>query len=450
LIEFYAPWCGHCKQLAPEYEVAATALKRFDPSVPLAKVDCTEAGKESCSKYGVTGYPTLKIFKNGEFSSEYSGPRDSSGIIKYMKSKAGPTTRQLDSEAALKKFVGNADTVVVGYFKDDSSSLFATFKKVADGLSEDFSFGHTFGSQEVTGDQIVIYYPARLHSKFEAKTKKFEGAEEVSQIKSWIEENAMGIVGHRTASNSKFFEQKPLVVVYYKVDYERNTKGTNYWRNRVMKVAKKVLDSGKKATFAISSSADLSHELAEFGVDAADDAVLYVTIKDSKNQKFKMNGVFNMETFETFLNDFFNNKLTVYMKSEPIPEANDQAVKVVVAKNFEEIVNAPDKDVLIEFYAPWCGHCKTLAPKYDELAEKLKNEPSITIAKMDATANDVPSNFQVQGFPTLFFVPKGSKDAPRQYNGGREVKDFLEYIARESTEPLKTFDRSGAPLKSEL
>ena len=65
--------------------------------------------------------------------------------------------------------------------------------------------------------------------------------------------------------------------------------------------------------------------------------------------------------------------------------------------NFDEIVNDPSKDVLLEFYAPWCGHCKALAPKYDELGEKLKDNPSIVIAKIDATANDYPSTYQVRG-----------------------------------------------------
>lgn len=45
--------------------------------------------------------------------------------------------------------------------------------------------------------------------------------------------------------------------------------------------------------------------------------------------------------------------------------------QVVVAKNFDEIVNDPERDVLIEFYAPWCGHCKQLEPKYTELGEMV-------------------------------------------------------------------------------
>ena len=67
-----------------------------------------------------------------------------------------------------------------------------------------------------------------------------------------------------------------------------------------------------------------------------------------------------------------------------------------MAKNFDELVTNTDKDVLIEFYAPWCGHCKSLAPKYDELGEKMAEE-AVEIVKMDATANDVPSDFDVKG-----------------------------------------------------
>jgi protein disulfide isomerase family A protein 3 len=136
------------------------------------------------------------------------------------------------------------------------------------------------------------------------------------------------------------------------------------------------------------------------------------------------------------------------MKSEPIPDNTEEAVKVAVAKNFDELVNDPTKDVLIEFYAPWCGHCKSLAPKYEELATKLKKENDIVIAKMDATANDVPANYQVSGFPTIYFAPKNNKQSPKQYQGGREVKDFIEYLAKEATDELSGYDRAGKKKKS--
>ena len=59
------------------------------------------------------------------------------------------------------------------------------------------------------------------------------------------------------------------------------------------------------------------------------------------------------------------------MKSESIPDDNDGPVTVIVGKNFNDVVNDDTKDVLIEFYAPWCGHCKALAPKFEELGEKV-------------------------------------------------------------------------------
>lgn len=51
-------------------------MRTDDPPVAFAKVDCTEAGKEICGKFSVSGYPTLKIFRNGEVAQDYNGPRE--------------------------------------------------------------------------------------------------------------------------------------------------------------------------------------------------------------------------------------------------------------------------------------------------------------------------------------------------------------------------------------
>ncbi|XP_045215771.2 protein disulfide-isomerase A3-like [Mercenaria mercenaria] len=446
LVEFFAPWCGHCKRLAPEYEKAATSLKKNDPPVSLAKVDCT-ANTEVCGKYGVSGYPTLKIFKNGEMAEDYNGPREADGIVKTMRGKAGPASKELTEVGQAEKFLDSSEYGVVGFFKSADSDLAKTFQKVASAMSESINFAHTY-SGDINkkygyDDDIVLFQPKRLHSKFEESKQKYTDDATVFKLKSWIADQSLGLCAHRTSDNADKLK-KPLIVAYYDVDYTKNVKGTNYWRNRVMKVGKKLKDAGKSVYFAISSKDDFSHELNEFGITSPSDDKPTVAARDSKDQKFIMTDEFSMDNLEKFANELLDGKLEPYLKSEPVP-TQDQPVKVLVGKNFQDIVT-DDKDVLIEFYAPWCGHCKQLEPKYTELAEKLADEPELVIAKMDATANDVPPPYEVQGFPTIYFKPKGS--TPKKYQGGREVTDFVKYLAKEAKVELKGYNRDGKKKKS--
>jgi protein disulfide isomerase family A protein 3 len=448
LVEFYAPWCGHCKRLAPEYEEAATKLKSTDPLVPLAKVDCT-AEKSICEKFGVSGYPTLKVFKNGAFAFEYEGGRNADGIIKYMLSKAGPSTKELTNNADFDKFIGSTLPVVVGFFSSEGSTLQKLFQTVADGLAEDFRFAHSYNAEVnkkagYEDDAIVIFSPKMLHNKFEENNRKYTGsASSSATLRTWIEENIHGFAGVRTSFNQKYFNRKPLVIAYYLVDYEKNPKGTNYWRNRIMKVGKQVKQKlGVDVTFAVSNFRDM-HDINEYGIETPEDSKIYIVGRDNNDRKYVMSDDFTLENFEKWLTSFLQGKLEAYLKSEPIPSSNDEPVKVVVAKNFNDIVNDESKDVLIEFYAPWCGHCKSLEPKYNEAAEKLSKEKDIVIAKMDATANDVPAPYEVKGFPTIYYASKNNKKFPQPYNGGREVDDIVRFIAQSSTDALKTFDRNG-------
>ena len=101
---------------------------------------------------------------------------------------------------------------------------------------------------------------------------------------------------------------------------------------------------------------------------------------------------------------------------------------MVVGNTFEKIVMDPKKDVLIELYAPWCGHCKSLEPVYKSVAKHFKSNKNIVIAKMDATANDAPPQFASSGFPTIYFAPAGKKGEPMKYDGARGKDDFIKYI----------------------
>jgi len=77
-VPVYAPWCGHCKALAPEYEDAATQLK--EKNIKLVKVDCTEE-TDLCQKHGVEGYPTLKVFRGLDNVTPYKGQRKAAAYV---------------------------------------------------------------------------------------------------------------------------------------------------------------------------------------------------------------------------------------------------------------------------------------------------------------------------------------------------------------------------------
>ncbi|XP_019934921.2 protein disulfide-isomerase A3 [Paralichthys olivaceus] len=440
IVEFFAPWCGHCKRLAPEYEAAATRLKGI---VSVAKVDCTTSSN-TCSKYGVSGYPTLKIFRDGEESGPYDGPRTADGIVNFLKKQAGPASVEIKAEADMEKLTSGKDAIVVGFFADDKSTSQAEFLKAASAQRDNYRFAHTnsealLQSHGIDGEGVVLFRPARLSNKFEDSSVKFtEDTFTSNKIKRFIQDNIFGICPHMTDDNKDQLKGKDLLVAYYDVDYDKNPKGSNYWRNRVMKVAKSFLDQGKKLNFAVANKNMFGQDVSEFGLDGSSGELPLVAIRTSKGDKFVMKEEFSRDgkALQAFLQSYFDGTLKRYLKSEPIPENNDGPVKVLVAENFDSIVNDDSKDVLIEFYAPWCGHCKTLEPKYKELGEKLADDPNVVIAKMDATANDVPAPYEVSGFPTIYFSPAGHKMNPKKYEGGRDVGDFLSYLKREASNPL--------------
>ena len=90
---FYAPWCGHCKTFKPEFENAMTQLdgkkavksEIKDKTIRFAKINCDEdQNKPLAKKYGISGYPTVKIIKDDGTDIEYDGKRDSAGMEKYL------------------------------------------------------------------------------------------------------------------------------------------------------------------------------------------------------------------------------------------------------------------------------------------------------------------------------------------------------------------------------
>ncbi|KAJ3195563.1 hypothetical protein HK101_011783 [Irineochytrium annulatum] len=111
--------------------------------------------------------------------------------------------------------------------------------------------------------------------------------------------------------------------------------------------------------------------------------------------------------------------------------ADSENVQALTPKDFDKVIDG-SKAALVEFYAPWCGHCKSLAPVWDELGDAFAKEKSLVIAKVDADAHrDLGTRFGVKGFPTIKWFPKG-KTEPEEYNGGRDLDAFVKFIGEKT------------------
>merc|ERR1712088_911836 len=200
LVEFYAPWCGHCKALAPEYAKAAGQLAEKDSPVKLGKVDATEEGPLA-EKFEVRGYPTLKFFKNGK-PMEYNGGRTADTIITWVEKKTGPPAVTLDSVDAAKKFIEDNEIAVVGFFADMESEAAKAFKEVA-GANDDHKFGLAAAGSDIATENKVEGDAIVLFKKFdEGRNDMTEDLVNVEAIGKFVAANALPLVvefNHETA-----------------------------------------------------------------------------------------------------------------------------------------------------------------------------------------------------------------------------------------------------------
>lgn len=444
LVEFYAPWCGHCKKLAPEYEKAAKELSKRSPPIPLAKVDAI-AETDLAKRFDVSGYPTLKIFRKGK-PFEYHGPREKYGIVDYMIEQSGPPSKEIPSLKQVQEFLKDRDDVIIiGVFKAESDPAYQLYQDAANNLREDYKFHHTFSTEiakflKASPGKLVMMQPEKFQSKYEPRSNvlDIQGSAEGSAIKDYVLKHALPLVGHRKPSNdAKRYMRRPLVVVYYSVDFSFDYRAaTQFWRSKVLEVAKDF----PEYTFAVADEDDFAAEVRDLGLSESGEDV-NAAILDEGGRKFAMEpDEFDSDTLREFVTAFKKGKLKPVIKSQPAPKNNKGPVKVVVGKTFDSIVMDPKKDVLIEFYAPWCGHCKQLEPVYTALGKKYKSHRNLVIAKMDATANDITSDrYKVEGFPTIYFAPSGDKKNPIKFeDGNRDLEHLSKFVEEHVTKPSRT------------
>ncbi|KAJ6855523.1 protein disulfide-isomerase 5-2-like [Populus alba x Populus x berolinensis] len=142
-VDFYAPWCGHCKRLAPELDVAAPILAELKKPIVIAKVNADKYTRLA-RKHEVDGFPTLKIYMHG-VPTDYYGPRKAELLVHFLRKFVATDVTILNSDSAIRDFVEEAGThfpIFIGFGINETvmSNLAIKYKKKAwFSVASDFS-----------------------------------------------------------------------------------------------------------------------------------------------------------------------------------------------------------------------------------------------------------------------------------------------------------------------
>ncbi|KAG0234229.1 hypothetical protein BGW41_001198 [Actinomortierella wolfii] len=196
LVEYYAPWCGHCKNLAPIYEEVGKMLK---DQVNVAKVDCT-VNTEICRKNHVRGYPTIRLHQFGE-SNEYMGPRTKEDISKYALNALVPSLKEITA-ADLDGIKTSEDVAFIYVYS--SSTPEATTKAIEKQSRIFYNKVNLYSSNDpALASALEVKSGAALKVLKDNREYTFAGQLDDEQaVKKWIMSNSQPLVAKVTGENA--------------------------------------------------------------------------------------------------------------------------------------------------------------------------------------------------------------------------------------------------------
>ncbi|KAJ7283611.1 protein disulfide isomerase [Mycena rebaudengoi] len=427
LVEFFAPWCGHCKALAPHYEEAATTLK--EKNIPIAKVDCVDQA-DLCQAHGIQGYPTLKVFRNGT-PTDYTGPRKADGIVAYMVKQSLPAVSAVTTSNH-EDFKAADRVVVIAYLASSTDEPAAAFSATAEKHRDDYLFGLSTDEAAIAEAKVevpaVVVYRSFDEPRFVYPLPILDVT--VEDLEDWIKELSIPTIDEVSGDNYATYAQSHKPLAYLFLDPTAGDKEEHI--AAIKPVASKYKSKMNFVWIDAIKFGDHAKAL-NLGEPKWPAFVIQDVVKQLKFP-FDQTKAVEADAVEAWVTQYLDGKLQPELKSEPIPEVQDEPVYVLVGKEFDEVVFDDKKDVFIEFYASWCGHCKRLKPIWDDLGNKYSSlKDTLTIAKMEAQENDLPPSvpFTIQGFPTLKFKRAGTRE-------------FIDYEGDRSFESLEAFLKEHA------
>lgn len=378
----------------------------------------------------MTEYPTLKFFRDGNRTNpeEYTGPREAKGIAEWLRRRVGSSATHLDDEESAQALIEAQDVVVIGFFQDLKDEAVATFLALAQdaldvtfGLTDQLQLFQKFG---LTKDTVVLF------KKFDEGRADFPVDEELGldqdDLSRFLLTHSMHLVTEFNSQTSpKIFAARILNHLLLLI-------------NQTLTSHQELLTGFREAAppfrgqvlfVVVDVGANNNHVLQYFGLKAEEAPTLrFINMETTKKYKPADSGPITAASVTAFCDSVLSGKVKPYLLSQEVPPDWDQhPVKTLVGKNFEQVAFDETKNVFVKFYAPWCTHCKEMAPTWEALAEKYRDHEDIIIAELDATANELEA-FPVHGFPTLKYFPAGQGRKVIEYKSARDLETFSKFL----------------------
>ncbi|CDJ68911.1 thioredoxin, putative [Eimeria necatrix] len=499
LVMFYAPWCYWSRSALPELDAVSKLLSHHSPPVVGAKVDCTD-NEDLCNQEYIREYPTIRLYVEG-VGHLYEGRRYRTHMVHWVDLKVD-RDKQVASPAHLDELVNSSRSsedghvVVVAAFPPHYNR--GSFQAVARAFGEEVLFadttdpelatrlvdshvlprlpeeerGKTETTRQLKPPFVVVFTP----HKGEVGVHIYKGSvDEVNALRSFIRQwlfPGVSVFDSDSIGSSFFSDPRPkLMLLLDSSKHEATLKEVEKTDSKdpLLAAFRAVAERNRASVAAAVSGNSKNFEKQLMSLLGVEDETLpqVRVMRVSHNtegpqhpaKKFRpasplptaSEGKEAVEqALQAFVSAVLSQQLSPYFRSETPPEVPEPRGKVrtLVASTFATEVRK-EPNVLVEFYAPWCGFCRKMEPAYKELAKRVAGVSGLVIARIDATRNEV-EGVVIAGYPTLYLYRKGDKE-PVLYTGDRSTRDMLKWlsirvrgIARFDAEELMAKDLLGS------
>ncbi|KAM9211064.1 protein disulfide-isomerase-like protein of the testis [Dugong dugon] len=448
MVLFYNPSSKRSRNLAEELGRAVEIMGKGKNGLGFGKVDITTE-KELQEEFNIKKAPEVKLFFEGKRSEPISceGVVESAALVVWLRRQISKKAFLFNNSQQVVEFVRSRPLVIVGFFQDLEEEVAELFYDVIKDFPE-LTFGvisipNTIGRFHVTLDSVLVFKKGKVVNRQELindSTNKHVLSQVIKQhltdlVIEYNTENKdliyeLNILNHMMLFVSKSSESFGTIIQQYRLTSKE-------FQNKILFILVNTDEPRNRRVFEYFRITK---------VDIPSVQILNLT----SDVRYKMPAEeITYENLKKFGISFLSRSAKKHQSSEELPKYWDEGpVKQLVGKNFHIVVFDKERDVFVMFYAPWSKKCRALFPLWEELGRKYQNHSTVTIAKIDITANDIQL-MNLDRYPFFRFFPINSEQGVI-YKGEYTVKGFSDFLESQINTRIEEEDEILFVEQSEL